>query len=93
MSEKRIYKYVLEVTNTQELALPGGAQILHVDFQGKELCLWAQVDPGEIPSNRTFKVYGTGHLLRIDSPDRKLIHLGTVQQSPFVWHVFEQVRR
>jgi len=43
-----IYKYTIEITDKQIISLPGltgYSSLLHFEFQGGKLCLWALVDP------------------------------------------------
>lgn len=92
----RIYKYPIELIEVQDVELPAGAEILHVAFQqlSQQFCLWAIVDPETTQIvSRTIKIYGTGHPLKIDTPDQTLNYLGSIQDEPFVWHIFEQVKR
>lgn len=93
MSSKRIWKYPLRTTDRQEVEMPAGASILHVGVQDGTVCLWAMVEPPTVPGGsdeeRTIWIVGTGNPV----PDEVLLHsnhLGTVQQGPFVWHVYEQ---
>jgi hypothetical protein len=83
---RRVYKYPLEITDTQSLRLPAGAEVLHVGFQGRNLMLWARVDPEAETVDRWFCVAGTGHSL----PKEPLLYLGTVfHPQNLVFHVFE----
>jgi hypothetical protein len=87
---KTIYKYPLAISDSQAVLMPINAQILSVQFQREDLCLWAVVDPEEKKHARVFHIVGTGHLV---PPPEKVRFIGTVQQfnGKLVWHVFEQV--
>jgi hypothetical protein len=87
--KRRIWKYTLDLADTQTVQIPEGAQILTAQFQGTQLCVWALVDcDPEIPKqNREIEIIGTGNPI-IEAPRR---YISTVQQVPFVWHVFERV--
>lgn len=88
---KTIWKFVLEVTDTQFVNMPAGSEILSVDNQDGSLCLWAMVnpviDPTAEPERREIEIIGTGNPIDRDMVCRKFI--GTVLAAPFVWHVFE----
>lgn len=84
---KTIWKFPIHAYRTDPIALPAGAQILHVDRQNGDIYLWALVDPSQPDEKRTFEIFGTGH--RIDDSPRT--HIGTVLIGTFVWHVFERV--
>lgn len=62
---RRVWKYKLELTNTQTVNMPLPARILRVDFMDGQLYAWAIVDPGEKPHGYeepvALEIYGTGH--------------------------------
>lgn len=80
---KKIFKYPLEIKNQQEISMPFGAVILTVQLQHDEICIWAKVNPANSPENVTVYVVGTGH----EIPDGTA-YIGSVQQGPWVWHIF-----
>ena len=82
-----IYKYPLGPGRTK-LLLPHGAQVLTVQMQQGEPCLWARVDPGNPPERRVFDTFGTGHKM---PDDRTLVYVATFQMDggALVWHAFE----
>jgi hypothetical protein len=80
-----IWKWELEVTDRQVIDMPVATQFLTVQVQRGALCLWGIVTPGEDVEPRMIRVYGTGNPIPVD-PGR---YIGTAQQGPFVWHVFE----
>jgi len=84
---KAVWKYPLVITDRQPIALPAGAQIRTVQLQAGVVCVWAEVEPAARLQPRTIVIVGTGHTL----PTTALVYLGSVQQGPFVWHVYEEV--
>lgn len=82
-----IWKYKLEVANSQILALPLGAKILHMGNQDGIICLWVEVTDAEHFVERMFYVVGTGRPFDLG----KVTYLGTVLVDPSVWHVYEAV--
>ena len=99
--DKRIYKYPLEITDRQTLMVHTILEALTVDVcrQTNELCLWAMVDASSDKEPMKIEIIGTGNFI----PDLSIIEdkevssatlkesrtfIGTVQQPPFVWHVF-----
>ena len=86
---KSIYKYTLEITDSQSISMPRYAQILSVAKQGDSLCLWAEVFTEEEQVHRHIRIIGTGNPIE-GSPNR--VFLGTVVMDPFVWHVFEVIQ-
>lgn len=85
-----IYKYPLAVLDEQEVSMPGSAVVLCVQIQaGHGPCLWARVNTEFSLEKRTFLIVGTGN--PFPESKRPPVYIGTVQQGPFVWHVFEKV--
>lgn len=82
---RAIWKYPLQITDHQHLLIPEKAEILSVEFQGETLCLWAEVEMSYPKEDRVIQIVGTGN--PILNSGRKFI--GTVQQGPLVWHIFE----
>ena len=85
-----IWKFPLAVSQTQGIAMqailmPFGAQVLAVQCQGGEPCLWALVDEQAPKMLRTFETFGTGHSI----PDGNKNYVGTYQMMGLVFHVFE----
>lgn len=89
---RAIYKYPFNVSDRFTILMPSDAQILDVQVQGEQPCIWALVTPGAEPEERTFRVIGTGHPYP-DEPE--MTHRGTFQLlgGAFVGHLFEEVSR
>lgn len=68
----------------QEFKMPKDAEVAYFDFQDAAPCIWAIVDPMREKETRRFQIFGTGH----DLPEHAC-YVGTAQQGPFVWHLFE----
>lgn len=94
---KTIHKYPLEVTDFQEVEMPEGAKILHIQTQpapygtkaGREqLCLWAEVDPDKPLVPRRIRIFGTGHDME---HEHQLRYIGTtdMHNHALVRHVYE----
>jgi len=83
--KKVILKY--EVINGTMLEIPRG-KCIHVEYQGKDLQSWWEVDPDGRPRMIKFHVYGTGEIYEHRTYK---YYIGTVQQGPFVWHVFYEL--
>lgn len=82
---KQIWKYSLE----NIIEMPKGAEILTIDIQNGQMFnvqMWVKVDTENEMEKRMFEVIGTGQ--NFDDTNRK--YVGTYQQGPYVWHVFEK---
>ena len=90
--KKRIWKYPLLINSYQVYKMPKGTEILSLQMQDGKPCIWALVS---IPQNakletefRYFRTLGTGQQLD-DHFTGPYKFIGTYQDDPFVWHVFE----
>lgn len=83
---RTVYKYSIQVTDEFTLALPQGAEIVHVAVQNYRPQLWALVDTDRPLEIRRFAVRGTGHVV-----DDALRHVGSflLADDTFVGHLFE----
>ncbi len=89
---KTIHKFHLALLAHQphSIWMPDGAEILSVGEQDNSLVVWAIVDQDAPKVTYQFAVYGTGQPLPLDFDHNRKGNrfLGTVQQGPYVWHVF-----
>jgi len=86
---KKIYKYVLEVTGDQSIAMPDAAKVLAIQVQHGKPCVWAEVDSEQtVTAFRRFVTVGTGAPTPEDFD--KLHYVGTYQldSGNFVGHVY-----
>lgn len=87
-----IYKFTFKVEDHVTLAIPGFNRLLKVGVgpSAEFLYAWALVATTE-SQDRTVKLrmFGTGHPIPVEELS-ELIYFDTVQDHPFVWHVFVQ---
>jgi hypothetical protein len=87
---KTIWKFNLTLTDLQYIEMPKAAEVLTIQWQNEQACLWALVNPNAEKETRYFEIHSTGNpILESDNRERK--YIGTIQQLLFVWHVFERV--
>jgi hypothetical protein len=80
-----VWKYELEIEDTQWLEIPRGAKFLSVAMQKNVPCLWCQVDTEAVKDSILIVTHGTGDMMR----DENMKHLGSYQTSNnLVFHVF-----
>lgn len=89
----KIFKFELYLLSRQVISIPIGANILDVQTQNEKICFWAMVDEKSKTELRTIDVIGTGQAFRPINPDQSRKHLGSVQHSGMVWHIFEIVNK
>lgn len=82
---KTVWKYILQSETTFDI--PKDALLLHVDVQGRDICLWAMVDTEKETEKRHFIVAGTGHEIKQGA----IANVGSVmlESGTLVFHVFE----
>lgn len=80
---KQIWKYDVYEGSVH---MPIGAKILSVQLQNNQPKMWAIVDPKAQFEYREFVIVGTG----MDFDDTDFTFIGTFQDNPFVWHLFEK---
>ena len=85
---QRIFKYELEVTDRQAIQMPTGAVLRAIQWQGMQLCLWAEVNDEAAPVPREIAIYGTGQSM----PNYPGNYIGTFQmnQGALVFHVYDR---
>lgn len=89
---KTVWKYDIKTTNTLNINMPKGAEILDIQEQKEKPKIWALVNPDNSLETRKFKIYGTGH--NIDSSINKDNYIGTYQlhRGNLIFHVFETAK-
>lgn len=87
---KTIYKYQLMMADKQCIDMPVGAQVLCVQTQNGDPCIWAVVDDQAPKHPVTFFIRGTGHDLGEIATAFQVTYLGTFQldQGTLVFHVW-----
>jgi len=90
---RTIWKFPLAVADFQTVDMPIGAEVLAVQPQREQVCLWAKVDPSRDKERRGFWIIGTGHPIEDDRERNIGRHVGTFQLhgGALVFHVFEAV--
>lgn len=85
---KTIWKFCLDLIEIQEIEIPKDAEILAVQTQNDQPCLWCLVKSDAKMVKKIIRTFGTGH--EIDE-DFNGTYLGTYQldEGNYVYHVFE----
>ena len=86
---KKIFKYVIPVTDESELQLPAGAQILSVMGQRNEIVLYAIVNTSiDVVKTVSVRVVGTGHMIDFDTNEYKFVGTVFLHSGALMFHVF-----
>lgn len=91
MANQEIWKYELNLGRTT-LHIPMGGQVLCMQTQFTQPCIWVLVYPDEQKEERYFEVYGTGHKIQNDiGVERKYIGTYQAESGLYIFHVFERI--
>ncbi len=85
---KTIYKYKLDVNDSQIVILPKGAIILSIQTQHNMPVLWAEVDPAASKEAVMIEMFGTGHPIP-ESEGRHYISTFQMNSGDLVFHAYE----
>jgi len=90
---KTIWKFEFKVQDDIKIEMPIGSEILTVQEQEGQSCLWALVDPDYSTEIRRFDLFGTGHPINENIvTSRKYIGTFQMESGKFVFHLFEKVK-
>jgi hypothetical protein len=88
-----VWKFHIPLDDDSTVEMPRYAQVLHVGLDPADppgsharIAVWAYVLTDQPLWPHRFHVRGTGHEV---SPARWRQYVGTVIDTPFVWHVFD----
>lgn len=82
----QIFKYPINIGESV-VEMPKDSTFLCAQVQKDKAQMWWAVDPKKEKCSRKFQVIGTGQEFDLDDKN----YLGTFQEPPFVWHLFECV--
>lgn len=85
-----IWKFPIPIQDEFTIAMPKGAELLHVEVQHGQPCVWARVDPDLGHEDRALKLRGTGHPV-----DPECRHVGSflLHEGALVFHLFDAATR
>ncbi len=91
--KKSIWKYVIN-PSILTIEMPKDAEILTVQQQNGEACIWALVNPDAEKEERVFEIFGTGHNILLGDYNeirRRYINTFQLNGGALVFHLFERV--
>ena len=83
----KIYKYKIGPNEKSEIK-DRILNILKIDWQGEDLCAWCLVSEDCPESRIRFVIIPTGYPFKLK---KNLKYIDTVQDGPFVWHIFYEL--
>lgn len=88
---RTIWKYIFKVTDEFHIEMPVGAEILSVDTQENQPCMWVLIPNSDaLKEIRTFRIYGTGNPIDLSPHRLKFIGTFPTNQEQLWWHLFER---
>lgn len=84
----KIWKFKLKITDDQFIEVPVGAQLLTVQMQGDDCCVWVLCKEDAHNELRRIAIYGTGNPM----PENPGNYLATFQLygGSMVFHAFDR---
>ncbi len=86
-----VHKFPFNIEDKVDIPMPAGAEILDVQVQRGQPCVWALVDTDEpLVGTREFRVFGTGHPISGRGTEH-MRHVASfqLQGGALVFHMFE----
>ncbi len=89
---KTIWKYQLTAEVEQTIFMPIGAKILYAREQGRNICLWAEVDSSKDQEKRHIEFFPTGFRIKRDMGfERTYLGSAHINNGELVFHVYERI--
>ena len=82
-----VWKFPVRWDDSFSAEMPKSAKVLTVQMQNSDPQMWALLDPTEPRRTRTFRLAGTGHLIK--QAANELEYVDTFQTEGLVFHLFE----
>lgn len=83
-----IHKYPLMIQDRQIVEISTGAELLSVQMQEGIPCLWALVEPHQMPAPMEIFIFGTGQPVYV--PGLVFIDTFQIPEQGLVFHVFRR---
>ena len=85
---RTVWKFPVPLDDSFDIEMPAGSEILCVQTQRGEPCIWAEVSTEAERKPRSFRLFGTGHSQDIDA---WVEYVGTfqVKEGDLVFHIYE----
>lgn len=83
-----IYKYELQITDTQTISMPSQMKIIKAAEQSGKLWIWALGESEGSIENRRIRIVGTGNPTNVSTLFASFIDT-VLMANGLVWHVFE----
>jgi hypothetical protein len=89
MKTHTVWKYVLKVTNVQEVNVPLGAKVLSAMEQCGQICLWCLVDSSCLGKELCpVWIHGTGHTITDAVSKGRFVSSVPLEGGQLIFHIF-----
>ena len=83
----QVFKYPLDVTDVQDITTHDGAELLCVQMNRDQPCMWVRVDTTKPKVKRRIFMHGTGHDIHKDAT--RFVGTFQMRMGTLVFHVFD----
>jgi hypothetical protein len=92
MSDRTIWKFPLSIGAINTFSLPASAMVrmAALDPASERPAIWVELNPEATRIERRFVIFGTGHHIEGDGGYPYDLHVGSLIDGSFVWHIFER---
>jgi hypothetical protein len=86
-----IWKFILS-NAVDDISMPLGARVISAGIDpNNDLCVWAEVNPSNAYTFRSFMFLGTGMPIPKTPEGKTRKFIGTANRGPLIWHIYEIV--
>ncbi len=86
-----VWKFPLEIGEVNSITVSAGMVVLTgIDPASGKPAIWVEHRLGGLQDERRFVVYGTGHTIPGIGGYPDDLHVGSVIDGSFVWHIYER---
>jgi len=86
---RQVWKFPLGTMSIVNVPLTARVVLVALDPATEQPAIWLEVDQSAPKVDRAFGIFGTGHPIEGDGGFPSPLHVGSVVQGRFVWHVYE----
>lgn len=88
---KSVYKYTLDIKESNVIELPLFSEVLSVESQGENIVVYGLVNTEQKETiSYDFRTYGTGHIIEFDLKEYKFLGTVKMYNGGLMFHVFNK---
>jgi hypothetical protein len=86
---RQVWKFPIGTVTVVSVPSTAKVTLVALDPATGQPAIWLEVDQDLPKVQRMFGLFGTGHSIEGNGGFPSPLHVGSVVQAPFVWHVYE----